>query len=83
MSIVSLHSAQSKRPSGTIFLVMLFHQGLHCWHVIDVSRRKEPLFRRASQQGNIALEAYGTIIESGWGTAPPTHILEKYNLDNG
>ena len=52
--------------------------GIPYWHIVKVPPLKKILLNKPPASFNAS--EYGEILESGWGSVIPTHLLEKYNI---
>ena len=61
-------------------IIRLKHEGFPCWHIVDVSKLKEPLLKKLNQGEDIDVKALGNVLESGWGKNIPDDIAKTYGV---
>lgn len=59
------------------------HTGQPAWYFVQVEVAKVKAFQKAVDAGNVELESYGTVIESGYGKEPPHSVLEHMRKNHG
>lgn len=57
--------------------------GHAAWYFVRVEAAKIRAFLKAIAQGSIALELYGSIVESGYGKEPPQAVIDHMRANHG
>lgn len=58
--------------------------GKPCWYLIEVHPLKRPIYEKHLKDlYQIDLTRYGTVLMSGWGSAPPTSVEAKVKAEYG
>ncbi|HEY1188089.1 MAG TPA: hypothetical protein VGE74_10555 [Gemmata sp.] len=72
-----------RERSSNLFLVRgRDATGRAAWYFLLVDPGKRAAFRKASA-GELALNAYGRIVASGYGTDPPAEVRERMRAEYG
>ncbi|MDX1975727.1 MAG: hypothetical protein SFT92_08670 [Rickettsiales bacterium] len=59
------------------------HSGRPAWYFVQVDSPKTQAFLRAVRSGNINLQSFGKIIDSGYGEQPPELVVEFMRKNYG
>lgn len=54
--------------------IRLTHDGLPCWHIVEVHPLKLPLLKKLQAGEAVDITTLGRIIASGWGEPPPETV---------
>ena len=71
--------AKALERNGELYRIVTgTNQGKPCWYILKMDAAKRDAYLAAVKQESIDLSCYGTVVERGWGEAPPEEIIQKY-----